>query len=523
MPATLRRASSRLLLTLSAISLMQLACSAIGSTQPSSTATPPPAEDASANSGPSPIVTPTPTHLEAETPLMPGVPDRPLSEAGPWFVFMDYTVAHELWALNTDGSGATMLWSLLDEQASDSYTLWPAPSGGRIALLQYAQGLRTAPVLRVLELPTGKELAVVNLLTGQTDYDSLEGEARSAADQVWAAVGVWNRPAWSPDGRWLAFNAAIDGPSADVYVYDTSNDTIERLTDGPDQSVDLAWSPDGAYIVHGVADSLYYGYSGLGYGMISAWAAPPDPDKPVQHLYDHVFHGYEYILGWLGDSRYLGDSLDGDSLGNCGYSGLRTVDIPKGPGPNLLAGSYSQRAFDPETGLMVLVLSPSLAEFDCPTSLDPGVYLFDIDSRKASRVPDVDPEPIMSVTWSPQAGVFFLGGGSELLTINPAGQVARYPSIEDLFDTAPVVAPGGDQWVLANSFDGTMAVGTRAGELIPIEAGQPGDAFWSLDGAWLFYFSGGLNLSAARAPGFDSVVVLREGLLSAGAPALVNP
>ena len=129
---------------------------------------------------------------------------------------------------------------------------------------------------------------------------------RSAADQVWAAVGIRNHPAWSPDGRWLAFNAAIDGPSADVYVYDTSTNSIERLTDGPDQSVDLVWSPDSAYIVHGVADSLYYGYSGLGYGMLSAWAAPPDPDKPVLHLYDHVFHGYEYILGWLEDSRYLG-------------------------------------------------------------------------------------------------------------------------------------------------------------------------------------------------------------------------
>jgi hypothetical protein len=127
------------------------------------------------------------------------------------------------------------------------------------------------------------------------------------------------------------------------------------------------------------------------------------------------------------------------------------------------------------------------------------------------------------MTWSQQAGVFFLGGGDELLTIDPAGSVARYPSIEDLFDTAPVVSPGGDQWVLANSFNGTMAVGTRSGDLIPIAADQPGGAFWSLDSAWLFYFGGGLNLSAAPAPDFDSVFVLREGLLSAGAPALVKP
>ena len=172
---------------------------------------------------------------------------------------------------------------------------------------------------------------------------------------------------------------------------------------------------------------------------------------------------------------------------------------------------------------MLLVLSPSLAEFDCPTSLDPGVYLFDIDSRKASRIPDVDPEPIMSVTWSEPAGAFFLGSGDELLTIDPAGSVARYPSIDDLYDTAPIVAPDGDRWVLANALDGTMAVGTRSGEFITIGADQPAEAFWSLDGSWLFFFAGGLNLSAAPAPKFDSVRIVREGLLSAGSPALVNP
>jgi hypothetical protein len=514
----LLKASSRLIGVVCAISLAQLACSASGSGLPAAEGT---LEEADPTSPPSPILTQEPTPSPAGS---PSVPDRRLSEDGPWFVFMDYTVAHEVWAFNPDGSGATRLWSLVDEQASESFTLWPAPSGGRIALVQYTQSLRrSAPVLRVLDIPTGKELAVVNLWPRQPDYDSLEGEERSAADQVWAAVGVWSRPAWSPDGRWLAFNAAIDGPSADVYVYDTATGEIERLTDGPDQSIDLAWSPDSAYIVHGSADSLYYGYSGLGYGMLGAWAAPPDPDKPVLHLYDHVFHGYEYNLGWLSDSRYLADSLDGDSLGNCGYSGLRTIDIQTGPGPSLLAGSYSLRAFDAETGQMVLVVSPSLAEFDCPTSLDPGVYLFDTSSRSAARVPGIDPKPILSTTWSREARVFFLGGGEELITIDIGGSVARYPSIEDLFETAPVVAPGGERWVLASSFEGTMAVGARSGELIPIRDDHPVNAFWGLDGAWLFYFAGGLNLSAAPAPDFSAGVVVQEGLLSAGSPALVNP
>lgn len=509
-------------LLLAACSALQLACS-LGR---EATAVPAP-QSATAEAAPA-VDQPTGSSGAAATrtleplPEPRSLPEGPLSNAGPWYVFMAYAAEHEVWALNTDGSGLTLIWSIVDEQATESFKLWPAPTGGRIALLQYSTTLQTPPVLRVLQLPSGNELASIDLLPRSIDTSALQGKAREAADQVWAAVGVWNRPAWSPDGRWLAFNAAIDGPSADVYVYDTISDSIERLTDGPAQSVDLAWSPDSAYIVHGVADSLYYRYSGLGYGMLSAWAAPPDPDKQVVRIYDHVFHGYEYILGWLDDGRYLGDWLDGESLGNCGYAGLRTIDIRTGPGASLLAGSYSLRDFDPESGMMVLVLSPALQEFGCTTSLDPGVYLFDISRRQASPVPNVDPEFIQSVTWSKEAGFFFLGGGEELLSIDPAGNVARYPSIEDLYDTPPVVAPGGERWVLANSFQGTMAVGSRDAQIIQIEADSPGDAFWSLDGEWLFFIAG-LDVYAAPAPDFSPPVVIREGLLSAGGPALVQP
>ena len=41
-------------------------------------------------------------------------------------------------------------------------------------------------------------------------------------------VTSWNQPTWSPDGRYLAFVAAIEGPSSDLYVYDSLQDKIER-------------------------------------------------------------------------------------------------------------------------------------------------------------------------------------------------------------------------------------------------------------------------------------------------------
>ncbi len=284
------------------------------------------------------------------------LPGRPFSSSGPWVVIAS---DDRLSAMNADGSGLTTLWDIYGEGLNiDELMLYPSPVGGRVAIIQIDQRFEgSAPILKLLELPSGTLQTIANLLPAAMQGGSIETDE---ATQVWAAVGLKNRLAWSSDGRWLAFNAAIEGPSADVYVYDTSNGRIERLTDGPDQSTDLAWSPDDGYIVHSVAQSLYYGYSGIGYDMLGAWAVPPDPAKSPLHLYDHAFLGFENILGWLDDGRYLGDSLDGEELGNCGYFNLRTVDLLRGEGPQLLAGHYSLRAFDPETRTALLVLWPTL-------------------------------------------------------------------------------------------------------------------------------------------------------------------
>jgi hypothetical protein len=56
---------------------------------------------------------------------------------------------------------------------------------------------------------------------------------------------------WSPDSRYLAFAGEMDGPTSDLYVYDTQTGGIRRLTDGYGQMVGgMSWSPDGKWILH---------------------------------------------------------------------------------------------------------------------------------------------------------------------------------------------------------------------------------------------------------------------------------
>ena len=62
-----------------------------------------------------------------------------------------------------------------------------------------------------------------------------------------ADAGSW-QPAWSPDGRMIAFASNPDGNS-DIFVMDADGSNIRRLTHTPDGEQFPSWSPDGEQIV----------------------------------------------------------------------------------------------------------------------------------------------------------------------------------------------------------------------------------------------------------------------------------
>ena len=60
-------------------------------------------------------------------------------------------------------------------------------------------------------------------------------------------VGAYAAPAWSPDGRKLAFVSDRDGNS-EVYVMNANGSGQRNLTRNPAYDADPAWSPDGRKI-----------------------------------------------------------------------------------------------------------------------------------------------------------------------------------------------------------------------------------------------------------------------------------
>ena len=160
-----------------------------------------------------------------------------------------------------------------------------------------------------------------------------------------------NPPRWSPDGRYLAFAGAIDGPSSDLYVYDTQTDQVRRLTDGPNQAAILGWSPDSRWIIHSEASTYMIADAGEigGFPAEAVWAAAADASV-VKRLYRPA--GVEWILGWASDTEFLVQRWSGYIF----LHDLRAVDMRTGAERVIYSGNFYNIALAPGPRIAVVNL-----------------------------------------------------------------------------------------------------------------------------------------------------------------------
>ncbi|NTU66016.1 MAG: hypothetical protein HGB05_22080, partial [Chloroflexi bacterium] len=302
--------SSVLLLTLlaacGAAPAAPLAPPTLTSTSVSASAGPIPAATALAASAPT---TPelTPLFQPGSTPDMP-VPEPSVDiTAGPWLIVSN---ARGLQSFSADG---TLAQTFDRAQLSLGRQLEGgiAPTGGSVAFIggdnpmtpdREGSGPLTLNLLNVVD---GTFKPVTPLFVPE-----MEEAIRSAiltgdrTDAVEAGIAVAENSdtlAWSPDGRYLAFIAAIDGPSSDVYSYDRESGTINRLTDGPHQAARLFWSPDSQWIIHEEVENFG---TGAGWNVKAVWAAAPD-GSGTRKLYDTEWSGDEVFVDWIAPDVFI--------------------------------------------------------------------------------------------------------------------------------------------------------------------------------------------------------------------------
>jgi hypothetical protein len=321
---------------------------------------------------PSPTVTPSPTMTVQPTATEVPIP---LSRNGPWLAYKPYyTIENEHFMVNQDGTGRVrivpdcnpgdiqaspfndlvvfpgMLYLFAPLHWTLVYSDWPScgsdyTGNNKKGLLadMFREYENPIPELLIYELPSGKVRDRFPVLFKCPDED----ESCNIDNIEW-----WNfELAWSPNGRYLAFVAALEnqasdfGPSSDLYMYDAQSGDVLRLTSGPDSVAQIWWSPDGKWIIMGELHEKNYPFT------TSLWAVSAT-DNEMRKLYS-LEDGYpQGILGWLDDRRFIvydGTSLK-DALDLPAYN-LDVVDIDTGTVTPLYRGSFwsANLAADSET------------------------------------------------------------------------------------------------------------------------------------------------------------------------------
>jgi dipeptidyl aminopeptidase/acylaminoacyl peptidase len=150
-------------------------------------------------------------------------PDATTSECEPTF-----TPDGRVYAFVQSKANLNLKLSIRDTKQNKEFSF--DPGGGFAGMRKptiLADGSRIA-----FSIPaaTGQEIALVNG----------EGKERKSL----TSIGLNSWPAYSPDGKKIAFGSSRDG-DYEIYVMDATGGNLKRLTRSPGMDCRPAWSPDG--------------------------------------------------------------------------------------------------------------------------------------------------------------------------------------------------------------------------------------------------------------------------------------
>lgn len=331
------------------------------------------------------------------------------------------------------------------------------------------------------------------------DQGGMDSGVGDPTFEAFRAMQFLRSLAWSPDGTKLAFIAAIEGDSANVYLFDRAAQSVTRITDEVGHAFELNWSPDGQLLEYLSANSF-----GTGAGAIMEGLWVYEVQSNQYQLLENLETSGETFLAWTDNSHFLITSWS--SI--CENYNLRLVNATRFLNKPIVTGCFSGIAYDPEQkhGLFA-VTEFNFENCGCGDPMAPGLMAFGegIDNPAAGEIgyKKFEQMDAYTVNFIPQGNLFLVyGWEGQKFIFND--QLANMEIPAEVTQLTPYGSPTGDYWAWSSRAQNRLWVTTEK-NMNPVELPSffSGVPVWSEDGETLYFYEFN-RLFSASAPQFDT-------------------
>ena len=286
----------------------------------------------------------SPVNIPTET-LTP-VARPTAAEDGPWLVFPDAQGEH-IYAVDSD-SGTLIPISL--PMLTDPLDIigGRAPDGARVLLRAGTPDKLEDLGLYELTNPWIPPRFLTSLLSGELQEAILQQDGIQP-QMTLQAVQQPHPVSWTRDGQIAVFSAALDGASADLYLYRPEGGSLTRLNQRFQQDFSPLWSPDQDWIVFQEVNS-YATISTWKISMVGALSMPNGAITRYLHIPRDTGYWERYV-GWM-SALYLLSYTPTES----GALDLRLSNVSAGKPRVIFDGAFAEAAVNPQNGDVAVVV-----------------------------------------------------------------------------------------------------------------------------------------------------------------------
>ena len=412
----------------------------------------------------------------------------------PWLVYSSYLEDDQgrdkFFVMNLDGGGNTHIFSIRTHTFLGSRLCEPSPKHTYVAC-QYTKDLDDKMGLEkqilIYQLPNmgiiARLQAVSHSLASSLRAKGVPESQEYMYSDEFTTIQTSGDMMWSPNGQYLAYTGAVEGPTTDVYVFDTVTLQTKRLTDGTTQKSLMAWSPDNLWIIHSSWDEGGPGMSGGAEpAIIAIWSAQVETGEV--HKLDDIdwLSVREDVLGWISPDTFLTISKEGNGIG-APYNHVRRINISDITSTMIFDDDVEDIVLDPQSQTLAFAIGRYSGE-------NPGIYLLSPDSSQIK----IDNREWDTIDWIPEKRWFVADNWFK-------DEVALFSSQGNRIDTfvnegkiVPNISPDGKLLVFtgenSNKHKGFRiydAQGEWLKHILPGFFTERGNLFWEVDSSGFWF------------------------------------